>query len=98
MSLIFPFSNKITGPITPTNDDIMSINLQLGSGSGSGVNSSTTVSELVGSHLQDFCGNNETSEVHVNENSVKRVPVKVWLTLMTIVGVWISSRFVVILF
>jgi hypothetical protein len=28
----------------------------------------------------------------VNDNSVKRVPAKVWITLMLIVGVWLTSQ------
>ena len=43
----------------------------------------------------DYCGNDMSSEVlTVNENSVRRVPIKVWLTLIAIVGVWITTRYV----
>ena len=86
MSLIFPFSNKITGPIDDDSEATMD------AGSGSGFNLSANVSiEL------DYCGNvisGENSENLVNENSVKRVPARVWFTLIFIVGTWITSEFV----
>ena len=91
MSLLFPFANKITGPID--DDDVIST-AAIGSGSGSGFNSSWSYTSVDG-EIVDFCAKNGSSAgVSVNENSVKRVPVKVWLTLMTIVGIWITSRLV----
>ena len=47
-----------------------------------------------GSSELDYCGNNVNSESLVSENSVKRIPAKVWFTLMFINGIWIISRFV----
>ena len=86
MSLLFPFSNRITGPI---DDDLLTT---VDAGSGSGFNSSAN-----GSIEMDYCGNvisGESSENLVNEDSVKRIPAKVWFTLMFINGTWITSRFV----
>ena len=76
MSLIFPLSNKITGPI---DDSGLSL--------GSGINGSVST-EL------DYCGNDLNSEGSVNENSVVRIPAKVWVTLILINGIWIISRLV----
>ena len=74
--MIFPLSNKITGPIA---DDGLS---SLGSGNGS-----ISSSEL------DYCGNDLNGEdSSVNENSVVRVPARVWATLILINAVWIISR------
>ena len=76
--MIFPLSNKITGPI---GDDGL---LSLGSGNGS-----ISSSEL------DYCGNDLNGEdSSVNENSVVRVPARVWATLILINAVWIISRLV----
>ena len=75
-SMIFPLSNKITGPI---GDDVLS---SLGSANGS-----ISTSEL------DYCGNDLNGEdSSVNENSVVRVPARVWATLILINAVWIISR------
>ena len=91
MSLLFPFANKITGPIAD-DDDVMSISMDPGSGSGYGLNLSDPNVDDHG-RIFDFCVTNMSSEaLTVNENSVKRVPVKVWLTLVAIVAVWITSR------
>ena len=73
--MIFPLSNKITGPIG--DDDLSS----LGSANGS-----LSTSEL------DYCGNDLNGEGSVNENSVVRVPAKVWGTLILINATWIISR------
>ncbi len=62
-------------------------------GSGSGLNSSVLFGNV--SAELDYCGNNissAASENLVNENSVKRVPAKVWITLMIIIGVWLTSQ------
>lgn len=76
--MIFPLSNRITGPI---GDDGLS---SLGSANGS-----ISSSEL------DYCGNELNGEDQsVNENSVMRVPAKVWVTLISINAVWIISRLV----
>ena len=61
MSLIFPFSNKITGPI----DDDSEATMDTGSGSGFSLSANVSI-EL------DYCGNvisSENSENLVNENS-----------------------------
>ena len=76
--MIFPLSNRITGPIG--DDDLSS----LGSANGS-----ISSSEL------DYCGNELNGEDQsVNENSVVRVPAKVWVTLISINAVCIISRLV----
>ena len=87
MSLIFPLANRITGPIE---DSFMS---DMDGGSGSGLNSSVLFTSITAE--LDYCGNNIRSAASgnlVNENSVKRVPAKVWITLMLVVGVWLTSQ------
>jgi hypothetical protein len=89
MSCIFPFANKITGPIE---DDFVSA---IDVGSGFGLNSSELLSNTSIVDELDFCGINTSSGASanlVNENSVKRIPAKVWITLMLIVGVWLTSQ------
>ena len=88
MSLTFPFSNRITGPI---NDDLTSTTADVGSGSG--INSSGLTTSIISDEL-DYCGNNVSEGIAVNEDSIRRVPAKVWITLIIIVGIWITSRFV----
>lgn len=78
MSVLFPLSNQITGPIT-YDDDLATME-----GSG-GYNSS----EL------DYCGHNLSVDGNlVNENSVARIPARVWIWLAFILTVWIISRLV----
>ena len=89
MSCTFPFANKITGPIE---DNFVSA---MDAGSGSGLNSSELFSNTTIVDELDFCGDNMSSAASanlVNENSVKRVPAKVWITLILIVGVWLTSQ------
>ena len=86
MSCTFPFANKITGPIEESAMD---------AGSGSGLNSSELFSNTSIVDELDFCGDNMSSAASanlVNENSVGRVPAKVWITLILIVGVWLTSQ------
>ena len=76
--LLFPFSNRITGPI---GDDI---DLW-----GSGLNSTD------GDVKMDYCGNKlsgEDADNLVNENSVDRIPVRVWFWLIFVLAFWIISR------
>ena len=89
MSVTFPFANRITGPIE---DDYVSV---MDTESGSGLNSSGLSSNTSIIDELDYCGNNVSGAASgnlVNENSVKRVPAKVWITLMLIVGVWLTSQ------
>ena len=90
MSFTFPFANRITGPIE---DDFVSA---VEAGSGSGLNASSELfSNISVVGELDYCGNDVSSAASanlVNENSVKRVPAKVWITLMLIVGVWLTSQ------
>ena len=90
MSVTFPFANQITGPIE---DNYVSTVMD--TGSGSGLNSSQLFSNISIIDELDYCGNNVSGAASgnlVNENSVKRVPAKVWITLMLIVGVWLTSQ------
>ena len=76
MSLIFPLSNKISGPI---DGDVMPA---IGSGNWSGIDE------------ENYCENYWNSESSVNENSVARIPARVWATLLVVNGIWIVSRLV----
>ena len=85
MSVLFPLSNQITGPIDDDND-LMAM-------TGSGLNSSETDNASLSTF--DFCGHNLSgngSQNLVNENSVVRIPAKVWVWLMFNLTFWIISR------
>jgi len=57
------------------------------SGSGSGVGYQNITS-------YDYCGNDLSAEVAVNKNSVKRIPIKVWVVVAIILSVMVLSRYV----
>ena len=87
MTVLFPLSNVITGPIKQDDE-----------GSGD-FNSSTSI--VNASSELDFCGHNlsaDGSENLVNENSVVRVPARVWIWLTFHMAVWVISRLVEFLF
>ena len=82
MSILFPFSNRITGPIGDGNGDIIDPGSSNLSNSSSGIES-------------DFCGHQlsgDGSENLVNENSVSRIPIRVWSWLVFHLTLWIISR------
>ena len=74
---MLPFSNQITGPIP----EPAGSNSTPGSGSGSGFENST-----------DYCGNNVSAELSVNENSVERIPLYVWAFVTAILGIQVMNR------
>ncbi len=81
--MLFPFSNRITGPIGDGSDITESGNF----------NSSGVAAN--GSIESDFCGNQlsgDGSENLVNENSVSRIPIRVWSWLVFNLTIWIISR------
>ena len=53
-----------------------------GSGSGSGYENYT-----------DYCGNDISAELSVNVDSVKRIPVYIWVLLSALLGIQIMSRY-----
>jgi len=53
-----------------------------GSGSGSGSENYT-----------DYCGNDISAELSVNVDSVKRIPVYIWVLLTALLGIQIMSRY-----
>ena len=82
--VVLPFSNQITGPIP----EMSVLNATLSSsGSGSGVGYQNITS-------YDYCGNDLSAEVAVNKNSVKRIPIKVWIVVAIILSVMVLSRYV----
>ena len=84
MSVLFPFSNRITGPIGDGSDITES----------STFNSSGAEANNISVEF-DFCGHQlsgDSSENLVNENSVARIPVKVWSWLIFNLTLWIISR------
>ena len=83
MSILFPFSNRITGPIGDGSDITDSGDF----------NSSSMATN--GSIESDFCGhqlNGDESDNLVNENSVSRIPIRVWSWLVFNLTIWIISR------
>jgi hypothetical protein len=79
--ILTPWSNSITGPI---DDDVGGVYNSSGSGLGSGI------SDVVNG-TGDFCGRsyNETS---VNENSIVRIPFKVWAIVLVSLSLVIFGR------
>ena len=96
--ICIPFSNQITGPIGGTDAVSTSQNASLFSGSGSGSGWDLSLIQNVTQELNttlnstDYC-NNVLGDVRgVNENSIKRVPIIVWLVLLTFVLFMVMSR------
>jgi len=79
---LLPFSNQITGPIPNTSALNTSLSYS-GSGSGSGFKNSTTF---------DYCGNDLSDEMQVNINSVKRIPIYVWVVVVIFLLIMVVSR------
>jgi MFS family permease len=87
--MILPFSNRITGPIgdaaynlcsgSQTNSTSASSSVYSGSGSGGFAANST-----------GFC--RVDYETNVNENSVLRIPARVWAMLLTVMALLVISR------
>lgn len=69
--LLLPWSNTITGPIQE--EEVMAGESGSGNESGSGVSLNETIT--------DYCGRS-ADESSINENSVKRIPAKVWAILL----------------
>ena len=93
--MLLPFSNRITGPIEPqdplclnaTSNSSSSIFSGSGSGSGSGVfENATDTNSTAYCEIDDVIG--------VNENSIKRVPISVWLILLAVMCLLVISRLV----
>ena len=80
--VLLPFSNQITGPIPNTSALNTSLSYS-GSGSGSGFHSSRTF---------DYCGNDLSDEMQVNINSVKRIPIYVWVVVVIFLLIMVVSR------
>jgi len=74
--MVLPFSNQITGSVP------MPASTNATSGSGSGFES--------GWQNTDYCGN--TLDVSLNEHSVQRIPVYIWVFVIGIVSLIAVSR------
>ena len=85
--VLLPFSNQITGPVpVPTHPNDTFSGSGSGNGSGSGFESGLL-------NATDYCGNDlNSTAISVNENSVKRIPVYIWLVVIGIYGVLVVSR------
>jgi len=81
--VLLPFSNQITGPIPNTSALNASLSYS-GSGSGSGFQNSTF----------DYCGNDLSDEMHANKNSVIRIPIYVWVVVVTTLLLMMVARYV----
>ena len=83
--VLLPLSNRISGPISSSDD--------MASGSGSGNGSGL---ELV-DNSTDYCGtplypSDNVTDTSINVDSVSRVPSRVWAVLLTITVVIVFSR------
>ena len=82
--VLLPFSNQITGPIPNTSALNASLSYS-GSGSGSGFQNITTF---------DYCGNDLSDEMQVNINSVRRIPIYIWVVVVIFLLIMVVSRYV----
>lgn len=91
--MLLPFSNRITGPISSTSGPCSNTtgNLSVFSGSGSGIFEDETLN-LNGSTGVNYCGSEDYDAIGVNENSVMRVPLRVWAMLISIMVLLVISR------
>ena len=71
-TLLLPWSSAITGPIPPPSDNTTVYDMS-GSGVGPGSGDDTATS--------DYCGEKQILAA-LNENSVRRIPIVVWLILL----------------
>ena len=87
MCVLLPFSSQITGPVpVPTHPNDTSSGSVSENGSGSGFGSGLL-------NTTDYCGNDLNSTVvSVNENSVKRIPVYIWVVVIGIYGFLVIGR------
>ena len=85
--VLLPFSNQITGPVpVPTHPNDTFSSIGSGNGSGSGFESGLL-------NATDYCGNDlNSTAVSVNENSVKRIPVYIWVVMIGIYGFLVIGR------
>ena len=90
MCVLLPFSNQITGPVpVPTHPN----HTLSGSGSGDGFGSGLGIGLL---NATDYCGNDlNSTAISVNENSVKRIPVYIWVVVIGIYGFLVVNRCVI---
>ena len=81
-SILLPWSNSITGPIDP----IIESSNELVSGSGSGSINGSSINGTI-----DYCGQS-LNESSVNENSITRIPAKVWAIVLLALLMQIIAR------
>ena len=88
--VLLPFSNQITGPVpVPTHKNDTFSGSGCGNGSESGFGSGLL-------NATDYCGNDlNSTAISVNENSVKRIPVYIWVVVIGIYGFLVVSRCVI---
>ena len=88
---ILPFSSHITGPIGGPAEELCTSNTSstppssesvFSSGSGGGA--------LSGGNSTQFCG--LEYEIGVNEDSVARIPLRVWAMLLAVMALLVISR------
>ena len=89
--MLLPFSNQITGPVpVPTHQNDTFSGSGCGNGSESGFGSGLLNST-------DYCGNDlNSTAISVNENSVKRIPVYIWVVVIGIYGFLVVGRCVIL--
>lgn len=87
--MLLPFSNRITGPISSSAGGPCSSNttgnVSIFSGSGSGIFENETLN-------LNYCGTEDFDTIGVNENSVRRVPIRVWLMLISLMVLLVIAR------
>ena len=85
--LLLPFSVQITGSISEGRNSTLNDSTAAYSGSGDGYMTLTG-----DENATDYCGNDPEEDL-VNENSIRRVPIYVWVLLALIMGVMVCGRY-----
>lgn len=94
--MLLPFSNRITGSVDTSPDGPCGNNTSAdslpGSGSGSGIFNNTTVDlNATDANSTQYC--TVDYEIGVNDNSITRVPLRVWSLLLFVMTLLVMSRY-----
>ena len=91
--VLVPLSNTITGPIPGGVANTTNAS-QVVNSSFSNISGEVNVWDLTNSSLYsgDYCGNRTIEEGIINQNSIKRVPIYIWVVLIFLMSARLISR------
>ena len=94
--VLVPLSNTITGPIpggmVNTTNASQVVNGPFSNNSSEVNMWDLTNSSLYSGDTGDYCGNRTIEGGNVNKNSIKRVPIYIWVVLMVLMSARLLSR------